>query len=242
MHNEEQNAVHCVGTMLSVISKEFNISLYVVDDGSQDSTRNKLESCLKTYPDLAKFKVIFLEKNVGYGHACLAGAKVAQKDGFKFGLFMDSDLTNSPLLIPQFHRVLASDKFDMVKGSRYIEGGGMEGVPSHRQWITILGNFIASALFGIGVKDCTNGFRAVRLKMLIEDVYQERGFPVILEELYNFKKKGARFTEIPYILTSRKVGEGESKFNYKPSVFWAYLKYALRAFLVRYKERTINGV
>lgn len=242
MYNEEQNARRCVDAMLTSIANEPSIYLYVVDDGSKDKTRAILNSLITEKNAGAKFRFVPIDQNAGYGQACLSGAKAAFKDGLDFGLFMDSDLTNSPTTIPKFFQLLSTDKFDMIKGSRYIPGGGMEGVPQHRQWITILGNKIASLLFGIGVKDCTNGFRAVRLKMMVDENYLERGFPVILEELLKFKKKGARFAEIPYILTSRKQDQGVSKFNYKPSIFWAYLKYALRAMMVRYKERTGSGI
>lgn len=242
MYNEEQNARRCVDVMLEAIKENPAVYLYVVDDGSSDNTRSILLDLLKEKNAGDKFRFVPQTPNGGYGQACLAGARQAYKDGITYGLFMDSDLTNSPSMIAKFYDLLATNKYDMVKGSRYIEGGGMDGVPQHRQWITILGNKIASILFGIGIKDCTNGFRAVRLDMMVNENYRERGFPVILEELYAFKKKGARFAEIPYILTSRQQGQGVSKFNYKPSIFWAYLKYALRAMTVRYKERTGNGV
>jgi hypothetical protein len=85
----------------------------------------------------------------------------------------------------------------------------------------------------MGLKDCTNAFRAVRLELLRGVVFKERGFAVLLEELLILKKRGARVTEIPYILTSRAPGEGESKFTYAPRVLWAYLKYALLAAFVR---------
>ena len=39
------------------------------------------------------------------------------------------------------------------------------------------------------------------------------------------------FAEIPHILTCRGEGSG-SKFSYRPRMFWAYFKYALRAFLL----------
>lgn len=238
MYNEEQNARRCVDAMFEAIKDNPNVYLYVVDDGSKDRTLAILQDLLVEKDTGDKFCLVPQTPNAGYGQACLAGARQAHKDGLTYCLFMDSDLTNSPTLISKFYELLSTNKYDLVKGSRYIDGGGMEGVPQYRQWITILGNRIASALFGIGIKDCTNGFRAVRLEMMVSENYIERGFPVILEELYAFKKKGARFTEIPYILTSRQQDQGVSKFNYKPSIFWAYLKYALRAMMVRYKERT----
>ena len=67
--------------------------------------------------------------------------------------------------------------------------------------------------------------------MIVDAQFHERGFPQIVEELLYLKQKGARVAELPYILSARQAGEGESKFNYRPQMFAAYLKYAVRAAL-----------
>ena len=104
-------------------------------------------------------------------------------------------------------------------------------MPFYRQRITIWGNRVASRLFGMGIKDCTNGFRAVRLSMIYPISFQENGFAVIMEELFHLKLQGARVVEIPYVLTARE-DESGGKFSYSPTVIWSYLKYALRAAIV----------
>ena len=114
----------------------------------------------------------------------------------------------------------------------------MRGVPVRRQIPTRAGNWLASRLFGMGLRDCTNGFRAVRLDLVCDLSFSERGFPQILDELLALKKRGARAAEIPYVLTARSEGESGSKFSYRPRVVLAYLKYALKAGLVRYRPQT----
>lgn len=229
MYNEEMNAEKCVRSMLREIGNQLeNVSLFAVNDGSLDKTKLILEGLKR---EELPFEFVNQEENSGYGGACLAGALCALEKGYDFALFMDSDLTNDPKLIPKFYEVLATNKYDIVKASRYISGGGMSGVPMYRQAITRYGNMIASLFFGMRIRDCTNGFRAVRLSFLVGAKFKERGFPMILEELLWFKMKGARAAEIPYILTSRAGDGGVSKFNYTPKVFWSYLKYALKAFM-----------
>lgn len=232
MFNEEMNAERCVLEVTRVLRERGLTStrLFVVDDGSVDQTAAVLERLEQSGVDFSKVRH---PKNRGYGAALVTGARAALEAGFDFGLYMDSDLTNDPELIVDFVSVLGSNKYDIVKASRYVKGGGMRGVPFHRQLITILGNQIASLLFGMGVRDCTNGFRAVRLSLYVDLEFQERGFPMIMEELFLLKKKGARAIEIPYILTSRTDDGGVSKFSYKPSVFWRYLKYALKSVFVQ---------
>jgi dolichol-phosphate mannosyltransferase len=234
MYNEEIGADLCVRTMLQQIeTMKGEVSLFVVNDGSADGTYAILQSLERSG---LNFHLVHQTKNQGYGAACLAGAMAALEKGFEFGLFMDSDLTNDPKLISEFWSLLQTNRYDFIKASRYIKGGGMQGVPLRRQLPTILGNFAARVLFGMGIHDCTNGFRAVRLKLLQGVRFQERGFPCIVEELYVLKTKGARGTEIPYTLTKRAEGDQNSKFSYHPSVFKRYLKYALKAALVPYKS------
>ncbi len=230
MYNEESGAEKCVRAVSQVLQTQLpDVRLYAVNDGSSDKTLSILKRLASEgYP----LEVINHEQNKGYGAAILTGARAAHKDGFEFGLFMDSDLTNDPNLIPTFYHRLNEGTVDLIKASRYIQGGGMQGVPFKRQIITILGNKVASSLFQMGINDCTNGFRAVRLSLISDLQFKERGFPSIIEELYYLKLKGARALEIPYILTSRQ-DDRTSKFRYDFNTFYTYFKYAFKAFLSR---------
>jgi len=57
---------------------------------------------------------------------------------------------------------------------------------------------------------------------------RERGFPVIMEELYWCRFLAKSFAEVPVTLTN--AGRASS-FRYRPSVFASYLRYPWRAFL-----------
>lgn len=232
MYNEERNAANCVRafvkTIVSLGLKDTR--LFVVNDGSKDST---LKILLNEKQNGVDFELITYENNRGYGGAVSTGYQQAFKFGYEFGLVMDSDLTNNPLLIRDFYQSLHEGNYDFIKASRYIKGGGMKGVPWQRQLPTIVGNWVAYVLFGMGIHDCTNGFRCVRLRLVKDYVFQERGFPSILEELVQLKRKRAKGIEIPYTLTARSDGEENSKFSYSIKVFIKYLKYAILAFRMR---------
>lgn len=237
MFNEELGAERCVRSVCEVLSRELPLSrLFVVNDGSADKTKDVLEKLLDSG---LPFNLVSYDKNRGYGAALLEGARRALADGFDFGLFMDSDLTNDPSLIPLFQKAIQGD-VDVVKASRYIPSGGMAGVPMYRQRISRYGNMVASTLFNIGVRDCTNGFRAVRLSMLKDMHLTERGFPSIVEELYLLKRAGARFKEIPYILTSRSEDQNGSKFRYTFKTFYRYFKYCLKAAFISSDSRIVR--
>jgi len=234
MFNEERGAERCVREVSKVITGSLPSSrLFVVDDGSRDRTREILRGLAS--PELP-FTLVECAQNGGYGAALLEGARAAHAAGYDFGLFMDSDLTNDPALIPVFEEAVQHN-VDIVKASRYVANGGMEGVPWFRQVISRCGNVVASSLCRVGIHDCTNGFRAVRLSMLSGVRLQERGFPSIVEEVYLLKRAGARFSEVPYVLTSRTENQAGSKFRYNFSTFYRYFKYCvLAAFVVRKRQ------
>lgn len=228
MYNEEKVASECVDKVISEINLLKNKTvLIVVNDGSYDMTKEILRKKLKRHKK--KLIVISHKENSGYGSALQSGIKEAIKGRFEFYLTMDSDLTNPPKYIPQFINAM-SDKVDCVKASRYIKGGEVANVPYFRQIISIVGNYLASKLFNVGVKDCTNGFKMVRLKLLENIKFKENNFSIILEELYYLKKKKARFAEIPNTIYVRK--NSKSHFKYTPKIFYDYFKYIIKAALV----------
>lgn len=234
MYNEERGAERCVREVCRVLSDKLPESrLFVVNDGSVDGTEDVLRRLgLERLP----LHAISCATNRGYGAALLEGAHAAREAGFDFGLFMDSDLTNDPELIPMFASAVQGP-VDVVKASRYIANGGMKGVPWFRQLISRVGNTIASRLCRVGIRDCTNGFRAVRLALLADVQLSERGFPSILEEVYLLKRLGARFSEVPYILSARQDKEAGSKFRYNFQTFYRYFKYCFLAAFVPAKVR-----
>lgn len=228
MYNEEHGAERCVRAVVSVLQNiEIPSSLLVVDDGSKDTTLKILQRLEKVYKD--KFTIISHKQNQGYGAGLATGVREAIKREYEYCIFMDSDLTNSPDFIPKFVDQI-DNGYDCVKASRYIQGGGMAGVPFLRRIFSRFGNMVASILFNLGVHDCSNGFRMVRLEMLKSVRYKENGFSIILEELYYLKKKGARFKEIPNILTNRSIGK--TSFSYTPRMLWDYAKYAIKAIFI----------
>lgn len=228
MYNEEKGAEKCVDTFMKVFSKmKSTVGFIVVDAASTDKTNDVLRHKKKIYKN--RLVVVNLKKNTGYGGALRAGTKESERLGYKYVLFMDSDLTNNPKDISRFV-AKASDKVDCVKATRYSNGGSMLGVPLYRQAISILANNFARLCFRVSVTDCTNGFRMVRISSLNDIQLKEEGFSVIVEELYELKKKGATFDNVPVILTSRK--DTKTHFSYSLSTLLKYTKYTIKAALI----------
>ena len=91
----------------------------------------------------------------------------------------------------------------------------------------------------MGLADCTNGFRAIRADLFVRMPLRERGFAIIMEELYWAKRWGASVTWVATSLTERKAEQRATAFSYRPAVLWSYLKHTLRAGMIRHRPRPL---
>lgn len=231
MYNEERIVQQSVETVLQYLKDlpgEFR--LLVVDDGSNDNTRPLLEECRNQYPEM--LSLIFHQQNKGYGSALRSGISFALKNGFDYVLFMDSDLTNHPKYLKGFYEQMNAN-YDYIKANRYAHGSEVVGVPWGRRIIAFWGNKVARMFFGLPIHDLTNGFRAVKTSFFFRISLKENGFALIMEELYLCKSLVHSYAEVPYVLTSRRNGEGNTHFIYDIKTYFLYLKYALKSMFVR---------
>jgi len=95
---------------LKTIGEPFEI--IIVDDGSSDSTLDKLLNYRK---DDKRIKVIELSRNFGHQAAFTAGLK---RSVGEFTVMMDGDLQDAPELIPEMYKTMITGKFDVVNGYR----------------------------------------------------------------------------------------------------------------------------
>ena len=103
---------------------------------------------------------------------------------------------------------------DLVIGSRYIEGGGIEGWPRSRHVMSGLVNRYTRLLFGTRVRDCSGGFRAYRVaKLKTVDWSRQvaKGYAFLEEVLYRCEAAGFRVGEVPIVFRDRE--RGSSKIN-----------------------------
>jgi dolichol-phosphate mannosyltransferase len=228
MFNEEAGAERCVRMVRAVLATlPQRTSLIVVNDGSDDGTGAILAALGREDPVL---DLVAHQDNQGYGAALRSGVRRAADRSFEYVLFMDSDLTNDPADVPRF-ALLMNRGLDVIKASRYSPGGAVTGVPWRRVLISRMGNAVSRRLFRLPIRDCTNGFRAVRTELLTRMQLQERRFPIIMEELYWCRWLARSFGELPVTLTNRGAEQRPTFFVYRPGVLYRYLKYPVRAFL-----------
>lgn len=228
MYNEEECAERSIRAIFAALESitKHRTAIIAVNDGSKDRTLEIITGLLSEYPRLI---VHSHEKNRGYGGAIKSAYQVAAQNGIEYVLFMDSDLTQDPKFISDFIPFMQKG-IGMIKASRYVSGGKVENVPLFRIVISRVGNLLARFLYGLPIRDYTNGFRAVRTDISSKFDLQSNGFEILMEEVYQAKSVGATFAELPYVLSARKAEDGKSSFSYKPRVFYNYLRYGFLTF------------
>jgi dolichol-phosphate mannosyltransferase len=223
MYNERASVVKCVATIQAFLQTiPARTGIVAVDDGSSDGTGQTLRQLAAGIPELF---VEIHEINRGYGGANRTGFARALKEAFEYALVMDADLTQDPVYIHGFIEAMQG-KADFIKATRYAKGGKVEGVPFTRSIVSWVGNRLAQVVLRCGVSDFTNGFRAIRTDFLPKLDTRENGFAMLMEEVCQARRAGARFAEVPYTLTVRDDGS-VSKFSYSFNVYWQYLRHLL---------------
>jgi glycosyltransferase involved in cell wall biosynthesis len=233
MFNEQSGAVKCIAEISHALKQINAISkIIVINDGSSDRTSEILNSILGQNENLC---VLTHLQNQGYGSALKTGIKKANELGLTYVLFMDSDLTNQPTDIFHFYKKMESHA-DVIKATRYSDGGKVVGVQFKRRIISRVGNIVSRALFRLPITDPTNGFRALRTSMVNSFDYKEKGFALIMEELYLLARMKLSCENVPVTLRNRNTQGRESSFLYTPSQIFNYLKYPLMAFFGIYRS------
>jgi dolichol-phosphate mannosyltransferase len=180
----------------------------VVDDGSPDGTA---EIVKKVAAELADINVLERSAKSGLGSAYRAGFAWGLERGYDACVEIDADFSHDPAALPTLIAPL-NDGFDVVIGSRYVEGGSIPNWAWHRHLLSRGGNLYASGVLGLGVSDSTAGYRCYSagiLRKLDLDRIRAEGYGFQIEMTYRARQYGAVITEVPIKFVDREAGESK---------------------------------
>ena len=121
---------------------------------------------------------------------------------------MDADLSHDPADLPRLIEA-ARHGADVVLGSRYLPGGGVEGWSLHRRLLSRAGGRYAAAVLGLPLTDLTGGFKCFRagaLRALDGDLVHSRGYAFQIELTFHAARAGLEIAEIPIVFREREHG------------------------------------
>lgn len=182
-------------TLRDLEVKEYEI--IVIDDGSNDHAREILNELKKKYPRL---RIIFHEKNRGYGGALRSGFAHAKNELIFYtdGDFQ-YDVTEIKKLLPAM-----TDKIDIVNGYKKRRSD-----PLHRRIIGRIYHWTVKVLFGIKIRDVDCDFRLIRKKVIKKITLKENSGAICLEMIKTMQDAGFKFAEVPVSHFFRSYGKSQ---------------------------------
>lgn len=204
-YNEKENIAQIISETFKLLP---GIFILVADDNSPDGTADIVRSLKKDFPNLS---LLLREKKEGLGRAYINAFEETLKDkDVKKIVMMDADFTHNPEYLPEMLK--ATDSFDVVIGSRHIEGGKTEGWELWRRVLSKGANFYCRQVLHLPIHDYTSGFNVINTNVLRRVDFSKidiSGYAFLIELKYLLNKEGASLKEVPILLKNRRGGESK---------------------------------
>lgn len=190
-------------TILMVIDRiqkvNINKELIIVDDGSDDGTREILKSV-----DESNTKVIYLPINMGKGAAIRFGLEHVQGD---IVIIQDADLEYDPDDYHKLIKPIISEKAQVVYGKRDFKMNKIKYLRYYwgGQIITILANF----LYGASISDEPTCYKMFRREVFKKIKLRCIGFEFCPEVTVKVRKMGLKIYEVPISYYPRSIEDGK---------------------------------
>ena len=214
-YNERKNIQSLVE---QVLGPNPDYHLLVVDDNSPDKTAEKVKELQQLYPNL------HLEERpgkAGLGTAYLFGFQWALDRHFEAIVQMDADLSHDPKDVPRL--VAELEKYDLVIGSRYVEGVSVVNWPIRRLILSYSANLYSRIITGMPINDATGGFKAWRGSLLdtirLEKV-RSQGYSFQIEMNFRAWRLEASIKEETIIFVDRTIGESKMSKSIMYEAIW----------------------
>ncbi len=194
-----------------ILEKYPELNILVVDDNSPDGTAD----FVKEFSE--KDSRVFLikrEKKSGLGTAYVEGFKFMLRNGYDAVIQMDADFSHDPNEIGNFLEKIKD--YDLVIGSRYINGVRVINWPISRLLLSYFANIYTRVITSMAVKDATGGFKCFRREVLESinlDKIKSNGYSFQIEMNFHAWKRNFKITEIPITFVERI--QGTSKMSRK---------------------------
>lgn len=177
----------------------------MVDDNSLDQTSLRVK---KIFPNKREIRIIVRTRDRGLARSVLTGIHNATHPVV---IVMDTDFSHDPTVIPKLVENLSVS--DMVIGSRYVSGGGMENRVRH--YLSFIFNLYVRVFLQLPTNDSLSGFFATRKRLLAPHLTKTvfSGFgEYFIRLLFLLNKRGKKFVEVPVYYSLRQHGLHKSQF------------------------------
>lgn len=171
-----------VAEVLRKLTDDFEV--IVIDDGSSDGSRGLLKE-LQTKCDF--LKLVFHEKNQGYGGALKSGFKAATKDLI---FYTDGDAQYDVKELPLLYNLMTED-IDIVNGFKLKRSDLW-----YRKIIGKIYHRIMKLMFNLHIKDVDCDFRLLRRKIFDKVILTRNSGVICVEIVRKIEQAGFKFAEV----------------------------------------------
>ncbi|MGD0843147.1 MAG: polyprenol monophosphomannose synthase [Geobacteraceae bacterium] len=203
-YNERDNIERLVA---DILAQDEGIEVLVVDDDSPDGTGEIVDRMAAGNPRL---HALHRPGKLGLGSAYCDGFRLALDKGAEYIVEMDADFSHDPAMLPVFFEKMKD--FDLVIGSRYLNGVSVVNWPLRRLMLSYFANVYTRFITGLKISDCTGGFKCFR-RTVLESIDLSRiksdGYSFQIEMNYRCVENGFRIGEIPIIFVDRHAGSSK---------------------------------
>lgn len=199
--NEEKTILTILELLKNKCKELFNYEIIVIDDNSNDNTRNLLNDNKSLYD-----KIHFHTKRLGKGGAVRSGLKVATGD---YIVFQDADLEYEPEDLIKIVNVIKKFNADLIIGSRFK----FDKYCKSHNLLNRIGNFLITGTFNIlfntTFSDIYSCYVSFKKDLINPDNLKTNGFDQQAELIGKIVIKGKNFYEVPINYNGRSYEEGK---------------------------------
>ncbi|PKK90509.1 MAG: dolichyl-phosphate beta-D-mannosyltransferase [Candidatus Wallbacteria bacterium HGW-Wallbacteria-1] len=203
-YNENDNIVRIIP---DILSRHECLEVLVVDDSSPDGTGETVRQISLVNP---RVHILSRPGKQGLGRAYVAGFRYALDMGADVIFQMDADFSHDPkYIVPMLHFL---KDFDVVTGSRYVNGVSVVNWPLRRLFLSYGANVYARLVTGLRVMDSTSGFKAWKrstLEGIDFDSVESNGYSFQIEMTHRAVNRGFAVGEYPIIFVDRTSGQSK---------------------------------
>lgn len=204
-YNEKENILKVIDRVLKL---PVETDILIIDDNSPDGTADLVREVQKEHREI---KLMERSGKLGLGTAYVAGFKYAIEHGYETVVQMDGDFSHDPAELVNFLKQI--EKYDLVIGSRYIQGISVINWPLSRLMLSYFASVYIRVITGMPVRDGTGGFKCWRVEFLKEldlDTVRSNGYSFQVEMNFRaWRKRPDKVKEIPIIFVDRTVGQSK---------------------------------
>ena len=196
-------------TILFVLNKlkkalvNLNYEIIVIDDGSTDSSAEKVQTFISLNPHMS-IRYIY-QNNQGKGGAIRTGMQAAQGEVL---VVQDADLEYNPGDIIPLLEPFKKDS-QVVYGSRNLDPKNREHSSVFFYWGGLLVTYVTNLLFGSQLTDEATGYKLFHANIAKEFTFQHNDFAWEPEITAKILKNKIEIVELPISYRPRSKAEGK---------------------------------